>query len=84
MGFGYSIERKVNIDLKHQSIQLCKHTITPFVMKTVQRIINSNISYPRRKFEVEQYIELFEALRAEGHVLLDLGNLLSTSHPDQA
>ena len=38
----------------------------------------------RRKYEVERYIELFEALRAEGHVLSDLGDLLTTSRPGQA
>jgi hypothetical protein len=37
----------------------------------------------RRKHEVEQYVELFEALRAEGHVLSDLANLLPTARPAQ-
>jgi len=43
-----------------------------------------NVRLYRRKYEVEQYIELFEALRAEGRVLSDLGDLLSTSRPGQA
>ncbi|NIN68473.1 MAG: hypothetical protein GTO63_27945 [Anaerolineae bacterium] len=35
----------------------------------------------RRRFDIERYIERFEALRARGHVLSDLGHLLPTSPP---
>lgn len=38
----------------------------------------------RRRYDIERYIELFEALRSRGHTLSDLGDLLPSSHADQA
>jgi hypothetical protein len=43
----------------------------------------ANARVYRRKFEVEHYVELFEALRAEAHELSDLGDLLPISRPGQ-
>jgi hypothetical protein len=37
----------------------------------------------RRRYDIERYIELFETLRARGHILSDLGALLPSSHADQ-
>jgi hypothetical protein len=43
----------------------------------------ANARVYRRGYDVERYVELLEALQAEGHALSDLGDLLPTSHPDQ-
>jgi hypothetical protein len=37
----------------------------------------------RRKFDVERYIDIFEALRSRGYSLSDLSDLLPTSQPDR-
>jgi hypothetical protein len=43
----------------------------------------ANARVVRRKYEVEHYVELFEALRAEAHALSDLDDLLPISSPGQ-
>jgi hypothetical protein len=60
---------------------------TKFVMTGFQAWSGAgyaNARVYRRRYEVEQYIEMFGALRAEGHVLSDLGELLPTSRSGQA
>lgn len=45
-------------------------------------VYSDSIVY-RRKFDIERYIEIFEALRARAHPLSDLSDLLPASQPEQ-